>query len=156
MRPKKQGLVTAGPGLILTLSIALHPILAWADDAGQTAKDASVQRPPSTSSSPVAAQGLQIYRDPQTGQIGPPPPGARPLELSPAERRMLSHSEEGLPPPRVLPGGGVALDLQGRFRNMAVGTVGSNGQAAVGCADTPEQAAADLQADQPAAAGSER
>lgn len=58
---------------------------------------------------------------------------------------MLSRSDQGLQP-RTLPGGAVAVDLQGRYRNMAVATVGANEKAAVNCMLTPEQATAALQA----------
>ena len=75
-----------------------------------------------------------------------------PLGLTAAEQRMLSRSDQGLQP-RTLPGGGVAVDLQGRYRNMAVATVGADGQAAVNCALTPDQAAAALQAGQQSTAG---
>jgi hypothetical protein len=65
---------------------------------------------------------------------------------------MLNRSDQGLQP-RALPGGGIAIDLQGRYRNMAVATVGADGQAAVNCALTPAQAAAALQASQQSAIG---
>ena len=42
------------------------------------------------------------------------------------EQRMLNRSDQGLRP-RSLPGGGVAVNLQGRYRNMAVATVGAGG-----------------------------
>jgi hypothetical protein len=58
---------------------------------------------------------------------------------------MLSRSDQGLRS-RILPGGGVAVNLQGRYRNMAVATVGADGKAAVNCLGSPAQAAAALQA----------
>ncbi len=65
---------------------------------------------------------------------------------------MLNRSDQGLKH-RTLPGGAVAVDLQGRYQNMAVATVGADGKAAVNCVLTPAQAQAALQADQQARTG---
>jgi hypothetical protein len=92
----------------------------------------------------VGSQGLRVYRDPRTGQLGPPPPGMKFPALSAAELRMLNRSDTGLQA-RLLPGGGVAVDLQGRYRNMVVTTIDARGSAAVNCAQTPAQAAVVLQ-----------
>jgi len=148
----QNGFVTAGYGLILIAFILLYPASGRTEEGGKSASDGIAETPASTAPAPVAAQGLQIYRDPQTGRIGPPPPGARPLELSEAERRMLSRSDRGLQP-HTLPGGGTAIHLHGRYRNMAVATVGTGGQAAVTCAVTPAQAEADMKANQTTPAG---
>jgi hypothetical protein len=156
MQRRKTLFATAGYGLVLAGFIALHAGPGWTEENGNGGKDAPVEPAAATAPAPVAAQGLQIYRDPQSGRIGPPPPGAKPLKLNAAERRMLSHSDQALPRPRSLPGGGVAVDLQGRFRTMAVATVGSGGKAAVGCALTPGQAEGVMRAGQPAADGPER
>ena len=95
----------------------------------------------------VATQGMRVYRDPVTGRLGPLPPGVVPPGLTISEQRMLSRSDQGLKS-RMLPSGGVAIDLQGRYRNMSMATVGSDGQATVNCAITPAEAAAVLQAGQ--------
>jgi hypothetical protein len=95
----------------------------------------------------VATQGMRVYRDPQTGRLGPLPTGVVPPGLTISEQRMLSRSDQGLKS-RMLPGGGVAIDLQGRYRNMSMATVGSDGQATVNCAITPAEVAAVLQAGQ--------
>ena len=96
---------------------------------------------------PATTQGMRVYRDPQTGQLGPPPTGVVPHGLTISEQRMLSRSDQGLKS-RTLPSGGVAIDLQGRYRNMAIATVGADGQTTVNCAITPAEAAAVLQAGQ--------
>jgi hypothetical protein len=96
---------------------------------------------------PAATQGMRVYRDPQTGRLGPLPTGVVPPGLTISEQRMLSRSDQGLKS-RTLPSGGVAIDLQGGYRNMSVATVGSDGQATVNCAITPAEAAAVLQAGQ--------
>jgi hypothetical protein len=96
---------------------------------------------------PVATQGVRVYRDPKTGRLGPLPTSVVPPGLTISEQRMLSRSDQGLIS-RTLPSGGVAIDLQGRYRNMSMATVGSDGQATVNCAITPVEAAAVLKAGQ--------
>jgi hypothetical protein len=147
MQRRTKAFANAGYGLILSALFVLHPGSGWAEEGGKSASDVSAETPASTVPAPVAAQGLQIYRDPQTGRIGPPPPGAKPLELSDPERRMLNRSDQGLRP-HTLPGGGTAIHLQGRYKNMAVVTVGTGGQAAVSCAVTPADAEAGMHAGQ--------
>jgi len=135
----KKDFVTAGYALILMACLVLHPGTGRAEEGVRSADDGIADAPVSTAA--VAAPGFRVYRDPQSGRIGPPPPGAPPLELSDAERRMLSRSDQGLRP-RTLPGGGTVIHLHGRFKSMAVATVGTDGRAAVSCGATPEQAAA--------------
>jgi len=99
---------------------------------------------------PATTQGMRVYRDPLTGRLGPLPAGVTPPGLTLSEQRMLSRTDQGLKS-RTLPSGGVAINLQGRYRNMSVATVGSNGQATVNCTITPAEAAAVLQAGQQSA-----
>jgi hypothetical protein len=142
-------LLNMGASIALTALLVLHACLVWAGGGGDEHISGGmpvVQRD-TTAQVPVATQGLRAYRDPQTGRFGPPPPGVQPPELSAAEVHMLNRSDRGLQS-RTLPGGGVAVDLQGRYRNMAVATVGADGKAAVNCTLTPEQAATALQSGQ--------
>jgi hypothetical protein len=155
MQPLKKNFLTVATVLTLTTLLALHPGLVRAGKDGEVSVAAGVPavQPEKATQAPTAAQSMRVYRDPQTGRLGPPPPGVQPPGLSIAEQRMLNRSDTGLQP-RALPGGGVAVDLQGRFRSMAVATVGADGQAAVNCALTPAEAKAALQEDQQARAGS--
>jgi hypothetical protein len=93
---------------------------------------------------PIAAQGMRVYRDPKTGQLGAPPPGIQPPGLSAKEQQMLSRSDRGLQA-RTLPNGAVAVDLQGRFRSMAVATMHDGNMPAVQCVVTPREADVVLQ-----------
>ena len=79
------------------------------------------------------ASGLMIYIDPQTGAIlKVPAPGTVPLRLSPQLENALSTSHDGLVEvPSPLPGGGIRLDLQGRFQNPLVVTIDANGNAKI-------------------------
>jgi len=145
----------AGSGITLAAFLLLHAGSASAGEGGDetVSGDVPAALTEKPARAPVAVQGMRVYRDPQTGRLGPPPPGITPPGLTNAEQRMLSRSDQGLRP-RTLPGGGVAVDLQGRFRNMAVATVGADGQAVVNCELTPAQASAALQAGQQAETGS--
>ena len=75
------------------------------------------------------AAGMTIYVDPQTGAIlREPAPGAVPLQLTPQLRNSLSTSHQGLvETPSSVAGGGVKLDLQGRFQNPLIVTIDADG-----------------------------
>jgi hypothetical protein len=75
----------------------------------------------------ITGSAQRVYLDPDTGRLlRQPPPGAPVMTLSPTELNMLSTSDAGLVEV-PLPDGGYMLDLQGRFRHMAVATVADDG-----------------------------
>ena len=82
---------------------------------------------------PGGQGGIVVYIDPQTGAIRPDPaPGTVPLQLSPWETNANRTDHEGLVEvPNPVPGGGVKLDLQGRFQSPLMGTIDANGKARV-------------------------
>jgi len=84
---------------------------------------------------PGVSAGLRVYKDPQTGEFTDPPAT---LPTAPVER-ALNRSHEGLVavPNTAVPGGGVKLDLQGRFRSHFVATKDAEGNVSVRC--VPEQ-----------------
>ena len=96
------------------------------------AEDPSGARPPAANPAavPGTAPGLMIYIDPRTGALlKEPAPGTLPLQVSPQFLNSLSTSHEGLTEqPSALPGGGVKVDLQGRFQSPFVATVDANGK----------------------------
>lgn len=100
--------------------------------SGQTQTGAGTSVPPAAKpeAAPEGAAGLRVYVDPQTGAIRrEPAPGTVPLPLSPQEQRAFSTSHEGLVEvPNPGPGGGVKVDLQGRFRSPLIGTIDANGK----------------------------
>jgi hypothetical protein len=65
---------------------------------------------------------MTVYIDPQTGAIlSQPPPGHTPLALDAATQAAMSTSDKGLVQvPSPVPGGGVMIDLQGRFQSPFV------------------------------------
>jgi hypothetical protein len=79
---------------------------------------------------PEGAHGMIIHIDPQTGELRKTPaPGTVPLQLSPQERNAFSTSHQGLVEmPSSVPGGGVKLDLQGRFQSPLVVTIDRDGK----------------------------
>lgn len=75
----------------------------------------------------IAGSAQRVYLDPDTGRLlREPPPGVPAITLSPEEINMLSTSDKGLVE-TPLPDGGYMVDLQGRFRHMAVATVADDG-----------------------------
>lgn len=98
----------------------------------QTEAGASVRQLPAEK--PVAATagtaGMMIHIDPQTGEIlKEPVPGTMPLPLPPTLRSALSTSHQGLVETQSLvPGGGVKVDLQGRFQSPVFATIDVNGK----------------------------
>jgi hypothetical protein len=75
---------------------------------------------------------MRIYRDPQTGERGVPPagtPSARELE---SLGEAFSTSSQGLvETPSPVPGGGVKVDLHGRFRSPLVATHRADGKCSI-------------------------
>jgi hypothetical protein len=76
------------------------------------------------------APGLMIYIDPQTGAIlKEPSPGTVPLQLTPQLQNAFSTTHHGLAEVLIsAPGGGVKVDLQGRFQSPLFATVDANGK----------------------------
>ena len=89
----------------------------------------AVSAPPAFAGEDVAA-GMMIHIDPQTGAIlREPAPGTVPLPLTPQLQNAFSTTHQGLA--EVLmsgPGGGVKVDLQGRFQSPLFATVDANGK----------------------------
>lgn len=85
----------------------------------------------------VAGQDVQV--DPQTGQVRSlTPEQAR--RLAEGLKRMLNKSSDGLVQEQHADGS-VSMDLQGRFQNVAVARVESDGTVTQSCIDKPDQAA---------------
>lgn len=77
---------------------------------------------------------MTVYKDPVTGEFGPPPAE---VERALQDQKLLdstSTSAQGLV--QVLspvPGGGFMVNLQGRFMSAAVATVDKNGKISIDC-----------------------
>lgn len=91
------------------------------------------QRPseqPHVAPAAPSTEGMTVDIDPQTGvPTGRPAPAGAPQTLSPDERAARSTSHEGLVEvPNAIPGGGVKLDLQGRFQSPLAASIGADGK----------------------------
>jgi hypothetical protein len=94
---------------------------------GQADPDSAA--PTEGAAAPAPGQaGSWIHIDPQTGKRIPPPVGGVPRAADPA----FSSSHQGLVE-KPAPGGGVMIDLQGRFQSATEVTVGSDGKAHRNC-----------------------
>ena len=79
-----------------------------------------------TLQAPVAAAGQMLYVDPVTGQIVDTPAPSKDLQA--ALTTALNNSDEGLVIEKSkVPGGGIMVNLQGRFQNTQTATVDANG-----------------------------
>lgn len=93
---------------------------------------------------PAGAPGMKIHIDPKTGALlREPAPGSVPLQLTPQLQNAFSTSHEGLvETPSSVPGGGVKVDLQGRFQSPLFVTIDANGKVKMQHLDeTPESGA---------------
>lgn len=85
-----------------------------------------------SSSAPSGTSGMRIHIDPQTGQLTREAPAAVPPQLSPREENAFSTSHQGLVETlSPVPGGGVIVDLQGRFQSPLSATVDPTGKVTI-------------------------
>ena len=79
-----------------------------------------------------ASPAMKAHVDPKTGRLGPPPVGA--VRAATPATPAVNSSHAGLvEEPGKGPGGGVIVDLQGRFRSHVTATIGTNGQLTTRC-----------------------
>jgi len=80
---------------------------------------------------------MKVYIDPETGEFLDSPPEKIPAEIQRADEEAISTSHEGLEIREVdKPGGGVMMDLKGRFRQQQTATKDADGNITIRC--TPE------------------
>jgi hypothetical protein len=102
---------------VIGFCILTRPIAGFADEPTRSAPNAGAP----------GRAGSWVRIDPQTGNRVPTGPRAA-IAADPA----FSTSHQGLLQ-QPAPGGGMMIDLQGRFRSAAVAEVGPDGKAHVGC-----------------------
>ena len=128
-------------GLLLAhagVAVAATPACAADNESApsgqtQTGPGAPPEQPPAVTPAaavPGGGAGVMIYIDPKTGRLlKEPAPGTVPLAVSPALDNARSTSHQGLVEvPSPVPGGGVKLDLQGRFQSPLIGTIDADGK----------------------------
>jgi hypothetical protein len=95
--------------------------------------------PPAEAAAPAHAEAIRVFIDPQTGRLRPPTPEEA-RQMGELMRQMTSRSTEGLEQVRH-PDGSVSVDLQGRFRHVAIGARTAGGPLVFDCVTDAEQAA---------------
>lgn len=93
--------------------------------------------PPSaqTAPAPERAAGMRVYKDPQTGKFIAPPTAPA---LPPREGLVAPAPVDLQETVNTVPGGGIKVDLQGRFRSHSIATKDAEGNVSIRC--VPEQA----------------
>lgn len=109
-------------GIVLT-TVAILAIAAGLSASGE---------PEQASAVPESTAGLTVYKDPATGRLMPVPPEKLEELVSEELRKTVSMSHEGLRE-TVAPGGGMMIDLQGRFQNAMQVRIGPGGQVFSDC-----------------------
>jgi hypothetical protein len=130
--------------IILFISVNFQPVLFAQDtqtnsEVSETATDESnpenIETEPT--SPPAGSSGMKVYIDPETGEFLDSPPEKLPSEMPEAAEEAISTSHEGLEIIEVdKPGGGVMMDLKGRFRHYQKATKNADGNITIRC--TPE------------------
>lgn len=120
--------------------------VAAATDHVETLADARRSRPTDphadsrasleTPASPASeGSGLRVYVDPETGRFVPVPVAGAEAEAGRATAEALSNrSADLVEQESPVPGGGVMLDLQGRFQNAIEMSVDASGELSSDCA----------------------
>lgn len=133
----RRGAITVLLAVGACLLVAVQPAVSGEGRPGSSAEtqetcNAVVAQPGQepVSGAAAAVSGMLIHVDPKTGHIlKQPAPGTVPLQLTPQMLNTLSTSGKGLVAvPNNVPGGGVRIDLQGRFMSPLFATVGPDGE----------------------------
>jgi hypothetical protein len=127
--------------IVLTISVNGRPVL-FAQDAQEKEAVTDVNKTEkiktelgSTQAGPAS---MKVYKDPVTGKFLEAPPERIPPEMPEAEKEKTSTSSEGLEEMKVdKPGGGVMIDLKGRFQQYQNATKDADGNISIRCTPTP-------------------
>jgi len=85
-------------------------------------------------SAPSTGSAMRLYRDPDTGKIGAPPPGVLADEAAKdAARARTNAVEELTDEPVAAPAGGVKVNLRGRFQPAATRRVSGSRPGVIEC-----------------------
>ncbi len=125
-------LLAAGVIWATTLSVALAADLRErAPKLSQTAGQVATDHPSADATTIVSpgTAGMWIYVNPETGEVEAPPPTMALFPLSQAEKNAMSTSDDGLvEEPSSVTGGGVMVNLEGRFRSPLAATRDGDGK----------------------------
>jgi hypothetical protein len=123
---KKTAAVGAALFVVLAAAIGLYEMHSSIRPAET---QATTERQPETLQT---GEGMRVYLDPETGEFIPRPIDATQPDVAKDITDPMNTSSEGLII-EPAPGGGVMIDLRGRFRNMATATIDSEGNMVVPC-----------------------
>jgi hypothetical protein len=113
-------------------AVALIGVATWLIQA-RTSESPTANPGVGTIHDTQSAAGMRVYRDPVTGELlSSPPAGTTEPGVPKDLADQLSTSSEGLVA-RPAPGGGVMVDLQGRFQHTATVTTDADGQRVISC-----------------------
>jgi hypothetical protein len=115
----------------LLLSVCAIVVLgAWLLQADAPGTVASADDPQSTA---AGAAGMKVYIDPVTGEFLEGPPEPVRAETVKDINDRFSTSTEGLQQVPAPVGGGVMVDLRGRFQQTVKAAIDDSGKVTVGC-----------------------
>ena len=113
---------------------ATPPAMASSGGPAKISEAAPEKKASAVNAQPEASADRKAFIDPITGRIVPPPVQKPALPMSPQAENAQSTSAEGLQEiPGTTRGGGIKVNLQGRFRSSVVATVGADGKVATRC-----------------------
>ncbi len=95
---------------------------------GGEKKDASV---------PEGPPAMKVHIDPETGEFLEGPPDIAPEGIPIEKDAVITSPEELEEVESDIPGGGVMIDLKGRFRNYQKAVKDSDGNTSIECDDAP-------------------
>lgn len=136
-------------GILMLNRIAFLPLLVLL--LGQGCATSTPKQPEGTGSqksqlgaasigepAPAAAVASRVYRDPATGEFTTPANEVKTLSAPVSIREATSTAPTSTMRETAVEGGGVKLDLQGRFRNFASATKDFEGKISVHCNEKPD------------------
>ena len=133
LHPRQPILMRIHPSFLLGMfvMVVLTPGCAPVPSSMPLAEAKSSALSPDGSTRPVAPssqQGMTVHIDPATGEFIAEPVPDEALEINPEMQNAMSTSSEGLSEEKSpIPGGGVGVNLQGRFQSPLIAHQDPNG-----------------------------
>jgi hypothetical protein len=119
---------------LIVAGVAVISAAAWLALASVGGEDGDAAQVPTATASVPAVAGYVVHIDPATGEFVAQAQSTVSVVLDESMRNSLSTSSEGLEVvPSPVPGGGMMVNLQGRFQNMFVAAVDETGRVAASC-----------------------
>jgi hypothetical protein len=122
---------------LIVVGATVLAVAAWTVLGGPKAKGPR-SSPPAPADHGAPWAGYVAHVDPSTGRILSEAQESAAAEIDPTLMNHFSTSPEGLVEvPSPVPGGGVMIDLQGRFQNAFAAAVDDSGLVRVFCTSDP-------------------